>query len=402
MSRIARPLIAETKQRGTLRVEPVTVPAAQRAGPARWGIALMFAGAWLIAGSRVPELILGPAWPLWLGVSLAVVLIVLVPIWLWWWHRGTSLATIALAIAGVAATFLGNNPSTLGLLFVALVAVMLTFGINGAMVLVVIMACVQVALMVALGSPASQIALQTSLTLLVMIAGFGMALLVRGFDQAALRNRALLEELRSSVGAQKELVIADERSRAARDLHDGLGHRLASLSMSLEYAERMRERDSERAWQEVGQARIRAAESLQAMRTWVRALDPIRVGEAQGTAAFEAIADSFRGTGLEVEVHTECPEHELPKSLALFSYRFVQEGLTNVLKHGGARVRIVLDQREGLVLRVSDNGGSAHGEVVPGFGLRSLTERAEDLGGTVKAHANPDGFVLAATIPESS
>lgn len=139
------------------------------------------------------------------------------------------------------------------------------------------------------------------------------------------------------------------------------------------------------------------------MRTWVRALDPIRVGDAQGVAAFEAIAESFRGTGLEVEVSSTGSERELSKPLALFSYRFVQEGLTNALKHGGAdRVRIVLDQRTAFVLTLRDNGTVESGPVSPGFGLRSLRERAEDLGGGIEYAPTREGFTLTATIPSSA
>lgn len=300
------------------------------------------------------------------------------------------------------ASILGDNPSTLGLLFLALVALMLSLPIWTAILLVALVLVVQLTLMTALGADPLSVALQCFFTMIIVIAGFGMALLLREFDQLARRNAELLAEVRGSAEAQKELVIADERARAARDLHDGLGHRLAALTMSLEFAERTRDRDPDRAFDEVEQANVQAKEALAAMRTWVRALNPIRVGDAQGVAAFEAIADTFRGTGLEVDVSTIGPERELSKPLALFSYRFVQEGLTNALEHGGARrVWIVLDQRIGFALTLRDDGTATPGPVSPGFGLRTLRERAEDLGGSIEAVATPEGFALTTTIPES-
>lgn len=368
----------------------------------QWAIALMFGGVWLIAALRAAELT-RMAEHRGLGVGLTVALALLVPVGLWWWRSGSGTSSTVFAALCTTASIVGDNPSTLGLLFLALIALMLSLPVWTAILLVVLVLVLQVTLMTTLGTGPLTVVVQCLFTLIVMVAGFGMALLLREFDQLARRNAELLSEVRRSVSAEKELVIADERSRAARDLHDGLGHRLAALTMSLEFAERTRDRDPDRAFDEVGYANTQAKEALAAMRTWVRALDPIRVGDAQGVAAFEAIAESFRGTGLEVEVSSTGSERELSKPLALFSYRFVQEGLTNALKHGGAdRVRIVLDQRTAFVLTLRDNGTVESGPVSPGFGLRSLRERAEDLGGGIEYAPTREGFTLTATIPSSA
>lgn len=384
---------------------PVARPQPPRHRPRRlqWALLMMFGSVWLIASLRVAELILSPQHPRSQALTLGLVVLLIVPVGLWWWRTGSRSATSVLVALSTVAVFVGDNPSTLGVLFLALVVLMLTFPLWAAIALVALIVLVQLILMTAIRGEPLMVLWQTSFTLVVILAGFGAALLVREFDQIARRNAELLTELRRSVEFEKELVIADERSRAARDLHDGLGHRLAALTMSLEFAERTRDRDPDRAFAEVGQARGQAKEALRAMRTWVRALDPIRVGDAQGSEAFEAIAEAFRGTGLDVDVSTVGSERELPQPLALFSYRCVQEGLTNALKHGGAdRVRIVLDQRRGFTLTVSDNGTPDLGPVAPGFGLRSLRERVSDLGGSIEATPARDGFTLTATIPEVS
>jgi len=225
-------------------------------------------------------------------------------------------------------------------------------------------------------------------------------------DRVTDELRDSLERLRRKHAVEKELVLADERARSARELHDGLGHRLTLTSIGLEYAERMREKDPEAAWEEVGNVRSIVIRALTEMRTWVRALHPVRDADATGVQAFEAIAESFRGTGLEVEVSGEAELAPGPET-ALVLYRAVQEGLTNALRHGGAHyagIHLAPTPGAGVVLSVrSDLDDEASGRLPDGppshgFGLRGLTERAEELGGSVRAERTGDEFVLEVTL----
>lgn len=212
-------------------------------------------------------------------------------------------------------------------------------------------------------------------------------------DQALARLEEAISRLRRTSEIEKELLLADERARSARDLHDGLGHRLTVISMGLEFAQRTRTIDPDAAWSEVSTADATARDALSEMRTWVRALSPVRDRDATGAAAFEAIAESFRGTGLEVVVEADGEDLPLSQDASLLLYRCVQEGLTNALRHGRAQsVRITLtadDQQLALTI-VSDLDQEARerlppGEISPGFGLRGLADRAAALGGTVGA-----------------
>lgn len=135
----------------------------------------------------------------------------------------------------------------------------------------------------------------------------------------------------------------------------------------------------------------------------VAALDP--VGSLTGTAALEAVADAFRGTGLEVSVTTLGAEQPLDRERALFCLRVMQEGLTNALRHGGAhRVDLVVDHADGLTLTLTDDGSAPEtgdAEVATGYGLRSLTQQATRLGGDIDAGWSPDGFRLRAHLPKA-
>lgn len=248
--------------------------------------------------------------------------------------------------------------------------------------------------------------------------GLIVGLTLRQIRAEQVENRRLLRELRAAIDTEKELMLADERARSARELHDGLGHRLTLISMSLEYARRVRGRDDAQAWAEVENAQVEAQDALAYMRRWVRALNPPREPNLEGIAALEAIADSFRGTGLTVRVAQTGDERQLGKDASLFAYRLVQEGLTNVLRHSAAdQVTITVHWREDrMEIELRDNGGAVGeiaGERTPespplgqsadgGFGLRSLSERARELGGSFGVTRDDEGVVLQGSIPVGS
>lgn len=242
---------------------------------------------------------------------------------------------------------------------------------------------------------------------LLLVAAVGQ--LIRNVEAARAEAEAARGELaqanvqlRRALLVEGELVLARERARSARELHDGLGHSLTLVAMALQLAQRLRQRDEAAAWVEVDTAARTNAEALETMRRWVRALDP--PGDAEtlgGSDAFEAIADSFRGTGLDVRVQHRGEQEPLPADASLFATRFLQEGLTNVLRHAEANV-VEIDVRQSphqLRLAIGDDGKGADGDP-EGFGRRSLRERAELLGGTVRAGRSPLGGVeLTAVLP---
>ncbi len=315
--------------------------------------------------------------------------------------RPLVIAFAALALLGI---FVSDGPGSWPLFAMALLALGASFRPRTGVVLVLAVLGAQLALFLVTGRSVATTLAEVAST--AYIFGFFLVLAWLVAEHANQRERiaALLAEVRRGHAAEVELVLADERSRSARDLHDGLGHRLSVMSMSLQFAERMRERDPDRAWDQVSAARTQAGEALTTMRRWVRALSPVRVEGATTAQALDAIAESFRGTGLDVSVHAADVAALQDRGLTLFVHRFVQEGLTNALRHGAAtRVDVECAATGGaLVLRVCDDGtpGSVQ-RAAPssGFGLRSLGERAGDLGGSVTAAWSTSGLVLSAHLP---
>jgi len=211
-------------------------------------------------------------------------------------------------------------------------------------------------------------------------------------------------ELRRRLDADRDLVLAHERERTARDLHDDLGHRLTAIGLSLDYAARVDDREAAQA--ELSRARDLVGESLDAMRRLVRAMHPVELGTLGDSEAFHAVAEAFRGTGIDIRVSVEGEDVALPHEHSLLLLRFVQEGLTNMVRHATAtaadlRVRI---EAQHVTAVLEDSGGHSTPTlpVSDGFGLRSLRSRAEDLGGTLDATPIPGGFRLSITLPHDS
>jgi signal transduction histidine kinase len=201
----------------------------------------------------------------------------------------------------------------------------------------------------------------------------------------------------------KELTVAEERARMSREMHDSLGHYLTVINVGLQNAQRFREKRPEAAWEEVEEARGLTREALSEVRRWVRALKPLALEEGAGPEAMAAMARSFEGTGFDVRFTVEGPERELSGEAELVLYRALQEGLTNALKHSKARrVTASLAFGEGSVsLVVADDGeGAPEGASEKGFGLATLGERIEALGGVLSAGNTPEGgFALRVELP---
>lgn len=176
---------------------------------------------------------------------------------------------------------------------------------------------------------------------------------------------------------------------------------MTAVGMSLEFAERMQATDPDRAWQEVVRARTEAAAALTDMRRLVRAMHPVDLSTAGTDDSFSAIADGFRRTGLDVQVEVHGVDR-LDREQVLLLVRFVQEGLTNVVRHSqaiAATLQISVD--DNVTATISDDGSGAVSEPAPveGFGLRSLRERAERLGGDLAADASEAGFTVRLRLP---
>ena len=119
--------------------------------------------------------------------------------------------------------------------------------------------------------------------------------------------------------------------------------------------------------------------------------------------------------GLKVDIETEGSPFPLPASADLAAYRIIQEALTNSARHsGGTRATVrVRYQPHRVEVEVDDEGragaksprpaGTGSGTSLgTGSGIAGMTDRAQALGGWLKAGPRPDGgFRVTAMLPVS-
>ncbi|HHY58714.1 MAG TPA: sensor histidine kinase [Chloroflexi bacterium] len=191
-------------------------------------------------------------------------------------------------------------------------------------------------------------------------------------------------QLQESAQQAEALAVAEERNRLAREVHDTLGHRLTVAAVQLEGAQRLISHDPVRAAQMVATVHTQVIEGLNELRRTVAALRAPLSAEVNLPAALLRLARDFEtATGMEVELRLADALPTLTSAQRQVFYRVAQEALTNVQRHAAAsRVRVTLQQGddEAVRLTLDDDGCGLPAMPAPGFGLRGMTERAQQIG----------------------
>ena len=213
-----------------------------------------------------------------------------------------------------------------------------------------------------------------------------------------LSERVARDTVRRVVEAQ-EL----ERGRLARELHDETGQALTSILLGLKSIRAAgSEADAERA-----EADLRAltVQALQDVRRLAVELRPAALDDFGLAAAVERLAETFEErTDIRTALEVNLPDGRLPPDAETVLYRFIQEALTNVVKHAGAqRLSIVLTQRDGGVrVVVEDDGRGFETDDVrqDALGLTGMRERIALVGGTLEIESSTGaGTTIVAYVP---
>lgn len=297
--------------------------------------AIAFATLALSGGpTRRPEL-----WPSWRAWGIVLVQVVCV-----------ALATLA-----------ADEDGLVGLVFVAVTAVLTLPGRSALVVALLSVAAVHVVPRLVPGWGTTD-GLSISLVLAVLA--------VWGFRQVLASNR----QLRAAQDEVAALAVDRERERIARDMHDILGHTLTVVAVKAELAGRLVDLDPARARDEIGQVQGLARSALADVRSMVTATREVTlVGELAGAR------QALDAAGVAAELPTAADE--VPDRLRpLFAWT-VREGVTNALRHAAAQsVRISMSPDE---LVIEDDGRGPTGGA--GHGLVGLAERARAVGAVVDA-----------------
>jgi signal transduction histidine kinase len=216
-----------------------------------------------------------------------------------------------------------------------------------------------------------------------------------------LSRRVARDSLRRLVEGQ-EL----ERRRLARELHDETGQALTSVLLGLKAVEEAK--DKQALYQATAALRELVVATLQDVRRLAVELRPRALDDFGLVPALERLVETFgEATGVDVQLEAGLPGGRLAPEVETTLYRTVQEGLTNVAKHSGARkVSILVVRRERSVTAVveDDGQGFASDELAgaEGMGLDGMRERVELLGGRLAVESSPGGgTTLVVEVPVS-
>ncbi|MFI6362163.1 sensor histidine kinase [Nocardia sp. NPDC050630] len=243
----------------------------------------------------------------------------------------------------------------------------------------------------------------------VVMAGLPLLIggLVRGALDSASRARQAARELAAHRAAEVTAARATERTAIARELHDLIAHHVSSTVLRVGVA-RHAVPEAPLALREVlDDIHTSGKETLSDLRKLVAILrDPEAAGEsfvAPGDLpeAIQAAVQRTRQLGPVVE--TEIGEVATVDTMsALTLLRLTQEGLANVVRHGGheTTARLVICVDDGVDFLLSNTGPMSETDTAAtGLGLVGLTERVALLGGTLTAGPAESGWQLAAHLP---
>lgn len=219
---------------------------------------------------------------------------------------------------------------------------------------------------------------------LIVMMIVGITMVFSRFMRDGQRDREAALERQRDLNAQ--LAVVAERERVARDVHDILGHSLTVITVKSELAERLMDRDPERARTEIAEVKSLAREALAQVRSTVGGL---RTPDLPSTiAAAESALTAAEITAI------------LPDSTAcdgphatLFSW-VLREAITNVVRHSGAarcEVRVSDD-----AITITDDGRGSP-VLTFGNGLRGLAERVAAEGGRLTVDSDATGTAVTAT-----
>ncbi|BDZ44139.1 sensor histidine kinase [Naasia aerilata] len=193
-----------------------------------------------------------------------------------------------------------------------------------------------------------------------------------------------------------------ERVRIARELHDVLAHSLSSIAVQAGVGLHLMDSDPERARAALVAIRSASTGALDEVRSVIGVLrsdGDVPLRPEPGLDRLPELAETARASGVAVDVTVQTGDG-VPSALQFAVYRIVQEALTNVVRHArAARASVrVIEEEDTVTVTVRDDGhGTAGGE---GSGLLGMKERAELLGGTLRAGpAGGGGFEVEARLP---
>ena len=217
----------------------------------------------------------------------------------------------------------------------------------------------------------------------------------------ALHATALSDQVQQARTATVEAAAA-ERVRLQRELHDGVGPILTSAAFQADAASNLIHTDPAGAERLLDEIRSELRGATDDVRRVVYGLRPIELDNAGLVGAIRqrlaGLPAAERGQ-IKVEMDLRDPLPALSPAVELAAYRIASEAINNALTHSAGRRCLVTITANGTLAVTVRDDGRPPASWTPGVGLRSILERAEELGGTAAAGPTGDGWEVRARLP---
>jgi signal transduction histidine kinase len=247
---------------------------------------------------------------------------------------------------------------------------------------------------------------------IVVLGSLAFAALAVAVDRVGSERRArqaLADQADQAELERARLAVLEQRARFARELHDVVAHHMSLMAIRAESAPYRLGALPEPVRAEFGALSGSARQALADMRRLLGVLrsdQPAAHAPQPGLADLPELIGTARQAGMAVELSAPPELDQVPPSAGLCAYRIIQEALSNAGRHAaGAPVAVSVGCDAGAVtLQVTNGPGSPAGQRAnghqPGHGLTGMRERAELLGGSLRAGRGPDGgFAVTAVLP---
>jgi signal transduction histidine kinase len=223
------------------------------------------------------------------------------------------------------------------------------------------------------------------------LAGLFCCLIV-GERRAHEESERLLEQV-------EELTLKCERQRIGREIHDGLGHRIVSITLQLDVATKLFERDPNKALAAITLARLVADKSLTELREAVSAVRDVEFSLVKNLQQISAEVEQDSDIQMVLDIDEQLPEL-LPANINRELFAITKECINNARKHARATRIDVMFKRQvnGLKLSVGDNGVGIDKRRPEGYGMTSLRERAINCQGQLTIESRRDHGTLVTVL----
>jgi signal transduction histidine kinase len=225
-----------------------------------------------------------------------------------------------------------------------------------------------------------------------------------GIAASAVRLTIDLQRLAGELQHSRTQLVTtreEERRRLRRDLHDGLGPALGSLTLQLDTARNLFKSDPPAADALLVDLKTQVQTAIADIRRLVYELRPPTLDELGLVSALREHVTRYRQPGLSITLNAPEYVSPLPAAVEVALYRIAQEALTNVVRHAHAQHCVLtLEVDNDACLEVRDDGQGLPADYRAGVGLTSMRERATELGGTCAiAPGNAGGTCVFIRLP---